>query len=323
MLRFLSGRLTESLVVLLIMSFVIYGLIGLMPGDPIDEMIASNPNLTSADVVRLKALHGLDKPLLERYGNWLSAATKGDFGFSRIHAKPAVDVLLPNLMNTLILMSAAIMLSLAIALPLGVYAAVKPNSTMDYVINFFCFAGISVPPFWLALLVIIIFSINLGWLPAGGMETIGDGALLDRLRHMVLPVMVLTLHTAGGYIRFIRASMIQVLRQDFIRTARAKGVNQTRLLLGHALRNAILPFITVIALSFGSLFSGALITETMFSWLGVGKMIFDSVLGNDFNLALVGLLFATLMTLIGNILADIAYAWVDPRIASKREGARP
>jgi peptide/nickel transport system permease protein len=323
MLRFLSGRITESCAVLLIMSFVIYGLIGLMPGDPIDEMIAANPNLTSADVLRLKALHGLDKPLLERYGNWLTAASQGDFGFSRIHARPAVDVLLPHLVNTLILMSAAIILSLVIALPLGVYAAVKPNSAMDYAINFFCFAGISVPPFWLALLVIIIFSINLGWLPAGGMETIGDGALLDRLRHMVLPVMVLTLHTTGGYIRFIRASMIQVLRQDFIRTARAKGVNQTRLLMGHALRNAILPFITVIALSFGSLFSGALITETMFSWLGVGKMIFDSVLGNDFNLALVGLLFATLMTLVGNILADIAYAWVDPRIASKHEGAQP
>ncbi len=321
MLRFVAGRLTESLVVLVVMSFVIYGLIGLMPGDPIDEMIAANPNLTSADVARLKTLHGLDKPLLERYGNWLAAAAQGDFGFSRIHARPAIDVLVPHLGNTLVLMSAAIVLSLVIALPLGVFAAWKPNSAFDYGVNLFCFAGISVPPFWLALLAIILFSVKLGWLPAGGMETIGgtDGGTADKLLHMVLPVSVLALLTAGGFIRFIRASMIQVLRQDFIRTARAKGVGPARLLMGHALRNAVLPFITVIALSFGSLFSGALITETMFSWLGVGKMIFDSVLGNDFNLALVGLLFATLMTLVGNILADVAYAWVDPRISAARE----
>ena len=315
MLRFIAGRTAESLIVLLIMSFVIYGLIGLMPGDPIDEMITANPELSSEDVARLKEMHGLDKPLMERYGNWLSAAMSGDFGFSRIYSRPAVEVLVPHLVNTLILMTAAIGLSLIIALPLGIFAGANPNSPFDYAVNLFCFVGISVPPFWLALLAIIVFSVKLEWLPTGGMGTIGgDGGAVDSLKHIILPAGVLTLLTAGGYIRFIRASMIQVLRQDFIRTARAKGVGTAKLLFGHALRNAILPFITVIALSFGSLFSGALITETMFSWLGVGKMIFDSTLGNDFNLALVGLLFATLMTLLGNILADVAYAWVDPRI---------
>ncbi|MDD9878536.1 MAG: ABC transporter permease [Magnetovibrio sp.] len=275
MIPFIAGRLGGSLAVLLVMSFVIYGLIGLMPGDPIDEMIAANPDLTSADVARLKALHGLDQPLLERYGNWLAAAAGGDFGYSRIHAKPVLDVLLPHLWNTTLLMTLVIVLSLAI----------------------------------------IVFSISLEWLPAGGMETVGDGGFLDRASYMVLPVLVLTLNTVGGYTRFIRASMIQTLRQDFIRTARAKGMSEVRLLLGHALRNALLPLVTVVALSFGSLFSGALITETMFAWLGIGKMIFDSVLGNDFNLALVGLLFATLMTLLGNILADAAYTWIDPRIS--------
>ena len=314
MIRFLINRLGSSLVVLLIMSLIIYGLIGLMPGDPIDEMIAANPDLTSEDVAHLKSLHGLDKPIMERYGNWLSAALGGDFGYSRIHARPALEILMPHLWNTTVLMSIVMALSLAIAIPLGVAAAYKPNSFLDYGANLISFAGISVPPFWLALLAIIIFSVTLGWFPAGGMETVGDGGLGDRARHMVLPVMVLTLHTVGGYTRFIRASMIQTLRQDFIRTARAKGMSDIRLLIHHALRNAILPLVTVVALGFGSLFSGALITETMFSWLGVGKLIFDSILGNDFNLALVGLLFATLMTLIGNIIADIAYTWVDPRI---------
>jgi len=319
MLRFIVGRAAESLIVLLIMSFVIYCLIGLMPGDPIDEMITANPELSSEDVARLKEMHGLDKPLMERYGNWLSAAMSGDFGFSRIYSRPAVEVLVPHLVNTLILMTAAIGLSLIIALPLGIFAGSNPHSPFDYAVNLFCFVGISVPPFWLALLAIIVFSVKLEWLPTGGMGTIGgDGGAVDSLKHIILPAGVLTLLTTGGYIRFIRASMIQVLRQDFIRTARAKGIGTAKLVIGHALRNAILPFVTVIALSFGSLFSGALITETMFSWLGVGKMIFDSTLGNDFNLALVGLLFATLMTLLGNILADVAYAWVDPRIAYSR-----
>ena len=317
MLGFITLRAFESLIVLLIMSFLIYGLIGLMPGDPIDEMIAANPNLTSEDIARLKGLHGLDRPLLDRYVNWLAAALAGDFGFSRIHSRPAIEILSSHLINTLKLMSAAIVLSLSIALPLGILAAAKPNSVLDHAINFSSFISISVPPFWLALLAIIVFSVKLGWLPAGGMGITGDGSA-DSLRYIILPVGVLTLLNTGSYIRFIRASMIQVLRQDFIRTARAKGANTTQLLINHALRNAALPFITIIALSFGSLFSGALITETMFSWLGLGKMIFDSVLGNDFNLALVGLLFATLMTLIGNILADAAYAWVDPRIASSR-----
>ncbi|MAH85076.1 MAG: diguanylate cyclase [Rhodospirillaceae bacterium TMED8] len=315
MLRFALTRFIEMIVLLLIMSFIIYGLIGLMPGDPIDERITSNPELTSADIAQLKALHGLDKPVIERYGHWLSSAVQGDFGFSRIHAKPALTVMFPYLVNTLILMSSAIGLALTVSIPIGIFVAVKPNSWFDYIINFLCFAGISIPPFWLALLVMIIFSVTLGWLPASGMGTIGDDSLADILKHMLLPVSVLAVHSVGSYVRFIRASTIQVMRLDFIRTARAKGLSQTSVVLRHALRNALLPFITVVALSFGSLFSGALVTETMFSWRGIGKMIFDSVLGNDFNLALVGLLFATFMTLLGNILVDLAYAAIDPRIS--------
>ena len=317
MLGFITLRGFESLIVLLVMSFLIYGLIGLMPGDPIDSMIAANPNLTSEDIARLKSLHSLDKPLLDRYANWLAAALAGDFGFSRIYSRPAIEVLSSHLINTLKLMTAAIVLSLGIALPLGILAAAKPHSVLDHAINFSSFVTISIPPFWLALLAIIVFSVKLGWLPAGGMGIAGDDSA-DSLRYIILPIGVLTVLNTGSYIRFIRASMIQVLRQDFIRTARAKGASTMQLLINHALRNAALPFITIIALSFGSLFSGALITETMFSWLGLGKMIFDSVLGNDFNLALVGLLLATIMTLIGNILADVAYAWTDPRIASSQ-----
>ena len=323
MLRFTAGRLVESLIVLLIMSFVVYGLIGLMPGDPIDLMIAANPNLTPADGERLKALHGLDKPIVERYGNWLAAALQGDFGYSRTYTRPALEILAPRLVNTIVLMGLSLFFAILLAIPMGVYAALRPYSKADYAINLFCFAGISIPSFWFALLCIILFSVYLGWLPAGGMETVGDGSLLDRAQYLAMPVLVLTLATIGSFTRFMRASMIQTLRQDYIRTARAKGVGLTRLLMGHALRNALLPLVTVIGLSFGTLFSGALITEIMFSWLGMGKMMYDAILGNDFNLALVGLLFATGATLLGNFLADVAQVALDPRVTfAAREAAR-
>lgn len=323
MVRFSVGRLLESILVLGIMTFVVYVLIGLMPGDPIDLMIAADPNLTSADAARLKALHGLDKPIVERYWNWLSNALQGDFGYSRTYTKPVLDVLFPRLGNTVLLMSLSLIFSLALAVPIGIYAALHPYSKTDYAINLFCFAGISIPSFWFALLCIILFAVAFEWLPAGGMETVGRGDLLDRAQYMVMPILVLTISSVGSFTRFMRASMVQTLRQDFIRTARAKGVGTTRLLVGHALRNALLPLVTVVGLSFGNLFSGALITEIMFSWLGMGKMMYDAILGNDFNLALVGLLFATGATLLGNFLADISQVVLDPRVSfASRENER-
>jgi len=312
MLNTIARRLGESLLVLLIMSFLIYALIGLMPGDPIDLMIQANPNLTAEDAQRLRALHGLDRPLGERYLAWLGGAVQGDFGFSRIHTRPVVEVLAPRLWNTVVLMGLSFALALALALPLGMWAAARPRGLIDHAINFLAFAGISVPPFWLAILLIMLFAVALGWLPAGGMGEAGD--LASRLRHLALPTLTLTLLTAGGIIRFMRASMMEALRQDYIRTGFAKGLSERRVILGHALRNAMIPVVTILALNFGSLFSGALITETMFGYLGMGKTIYDAILGNDFNLALVGLLFATFTTLIANLCADLAYGWLDPRI---------
>lgn len=314
MTRYLLGRLVQSVVVLLLMSFVIYALIGLMPGDPIDLMISANPKLTPTDAARLKALYGLDKPIVERYGNWLQAALGGDFGYSRMHARPVPEVLVPALGNTVLLLGLAFLLSIAIALPVGIAAARRPYSRVDYAVNLAAFAGISVPPFWLALMLIIVFAVFLGWLPAGGVPAFGGG-VLGGAQYVVLPVATLTLATVGGHTRYVRASMIEALRQDYVQTARAKGLDEGRVVYKHALRNALIPVVTIIALDFGTLFSGALITETIFAYPGMGKLIFDAIMGNDFNLALVALLFATLLTLIGNLLADLAYAALDPRIS--------
>jgi peptide/nickel transport system permease protein len=314
MTRFLCQRLAETIVVLLVMSFVIYGLIGLMPGDPIDLMLSADPKLTPADVARLKALQGLDQPLLSRYLAWLGAALQGDFGYSRLQALPVWEVLTPRLGNTLLLMGISVAIALAIAIPAGVWAAARPGSLPDNAINLLAFAGISMPLFWLAILLIILFAVILRILPASGTATVGVDSLVDRAIYLVLPVLTLTLITVGTQLRYVRAAMIEVLRQDFIRTARAKGVSQRRLLYGHALRNAMIPLVTILALDFGTLFSGALITEQMFAYLGMGKTIYDAIMGNDYNLALVSLLLGTAVVLLSNLAADIAYAGLDPRI---------
>ena len=313
--KYLIQRVTESILVLIAMSFLIYGIMALMPGDPIDVMVQSDPNLTTSDADRLKALYGLDKPLLERYKNWLSSALAGDFGYSRIHNRPTLEILVPRLINTTWLMAASLFLSLILAIPLGIYSALHPYSRSDYFINLLALGGISIPVFWLALMLIILFSVSLGWLPAGGMGSTGDGGLTDRISHMILPVVTLSIASIGSLTRYVRSAMMEVLRNEYIRTARAKGLSRYKIVYKHALRNAMIPVVTVLALSFGTLFSGALITETMFSYLGMGKLIYDSIIGNDYNLALVSLLFATGLVLTGNLLADLAYAWLDPRIS--------
>ena len=318
MTRFLFHRFWQSALVLGLMSFAVYSLIGLMPGDPVDLMITADPKVTAEDAARLRELYGLNKSIFERYGNWLAAALSGDFGYSRLHAKPVMQVIVPALGNTVILLGLSFALALAIALPAGIAAAYRPYSKTDYAINLAAFAGISVPPFWLALMLIIVFAVILGVLPAGGLGTLGAGGIWENARYLVLPVASLTIASIGGHTRYMRAAMIETLRQDYIRTARATGAGEARVVFGHALRNALIPVVTIIALDFGYLFSGALITETIFAWPGMGRLIYDAIMGNDFNLALVALLLATLLTLAGNFLADVAYVWLDPRISFRQ-----
>jgi peptide/nickel transport system permease protein len=316
MVRFIASRLLQSALVLLVMSFIIYGLIGLMPGDPIDIMVNSNPGYTAQDIARLRAQYGLDQPLTTRYWNWLQAAVTLDFGYSRTYSQPVMVVMVPALLQTAKLVGVSFVVFTAVALTLGVIAALAKGTALDRFINLLAFAGISVPVFFLALMLIYFFAVRLGWLPASGMFTIGgEGGLVDSTKYLVLPVLTLTAAFAGRFTRFTRASMVEVLRMDYIRTARAKGAGKLRVVFKHALRNALIPVVTVLALSFGALLGGALITETMFAQRGMGKLIYDAIMGNDFNLALMGLLFATAATLVSNLVADIAYAWLDPRIS--------
>ncbi len=293
-------------------------LLGLMPGDPVDLLISADPRLTAEDAARIKAIYGLDEPLYQRYANWLIAALQGEFGYSRLYAKPVLIVLWNALQYTLVLMGLALLVSIAIAIPAGLLAARRIHSLTDYSINMICFAGISVPPFWLALMLILLFSVILGWLPANALP-LGEVGFVERAKGLILPVITLAMVSIGGVTRYVRASLHDSMQQDYIRTAFSKGLTERQVIKNHALRNSMIPVVTIISLDVGAFFSGALITEFMFGYPGMGKLLFDAVLGSDYNLALVGLLMVTCVTLTANFLADIAYAALDPRISYHTE----
>jgi peptide/nickel transport system permease protein len=314
MLRLMAGRLAQAAITLAALSFVTFLLIGLMPGDPIDLAIAGDPRLGAEDAARLRALHGLDQPLLSRYLAWAGAALSGEFGFSRLFARPAAEVLGDALLASLALLLPATLLSALIGVSLGVLAARRPRSGLDYAVNMVAFAGVSMPSFWLGILLIILFAVTLGWLPAGGPpDTPG---LIPWLRHLALPMLTLTVLGLAGYARQARAAMIEALADPWIRTAWAKGASERAVLFRHAFPNAAVPIVTVAALDFATLVSGALVTEAVFAWPGMGKTIYDAILGNDYNLALLALLLSAAVTLAASLAADLAQLAIDPRVRS-------
>lgn len=314
--RVLLGRAAQALLVMAGMSVVIHGLLSLMPGDPVDLMASGDPRLTPDDIARLRALWGLDQPWSTRYWHWVSGVLRGEFGYSRLFHQPVMDLLPGRLGLSLLLMGSSLILALSLAIPAGVVAACHPGSRGDALLRLACLAGISLPSFWVALLLILVFAVGLGWLPAGGAGPPGgDAGLWARLPYLPLPVATLVLAFIGSHARYVRAAMGEALLLDAVRTARAKGLSETRVVWGHALPNALGPLITLVGLEFGGLFSGALITETVFAWPGVGRLIYDAIMGSDFNTALVALLLVTAMTQLGSLLADLAHAALDPRIS--------
>jgi peptide/nickel transport system permease protein len=301
------NRLQQAIVTLLVISFLIYILIGLMPGDPIDLMMAGNPRMTPEDAARLRELYGLDQPLHLRYLRWLGAALAGDLGYSRVYNLPVLEVIGPRFANTGILLGISLLVTAIVALPLGVLAARKKGSAVDRVINIACLAGLSLPHFWLGLLLICLFAVKLLWLPAS--------ATLDKPASMVLPVLTLALGGLAVYVRHLRAAMGDALKADHIRTARAKGCSESRVIWNHAFKNALPPIVTIFMLDLGTLFSGALTVETVFAFPGMGKLMFDAVIGSDYNLALAGFLMLALFVLLANFVADMLYTLLDPRVS--------
>ncbi|MFN8758988.1 MAG: ABC transporter permease [Tagaea sp.] len=318
MLRHAIQRLIQGILVLGFASFAIYMLLGLMPGDPVDLMASGNPEVTPEDLRRLRELHGVDRPILERYAAWAGAVVTGDLGYSRSFNRPVLATIGPYFLNTLVLMSAAFVVALGLGVALGLLAAADRGGRVDAAINAFAFVSASVPTFWLGLLAIVLFAVVLGWLPASALPPPGADGFWERARHLILPVATLALVEAGEYARHMRAAAIDALGQDWIRTARAKGASPARVLRAHVLRNALIPVATVAALGFGGLFSGALVTETIFAYPGMGKLIYDAILTSDFNLALACLLMAAALVIAANFAADLVYAALDPRVGFGR-----
>ena len=310
--RLIAARLAQIAVTLLVLSALTWLVMGLMPGDPVDLALMSDPALTAADIQRMRALHGLDRPLHERYLAWLAAVLRGEFGFSRLYAVPAARVLWPALLSTLVLLGWALLLAAGLGVLLGVAAAVRPR--LAPLADAFAILAQSTPGFWLGILLIILFAVTLGWLPAGGTAEPGSG-VAEAARFLVLPVATLAVTNLAAYARHSQAAMQAALREPYIRTARMKGLPERAVVWGHAFPNAAMPVLTVAALDAGSLVSGALITETIFARPGMGKLIYDAVMGNDYNLALLALLLAALVTMLATLAADVAQRLLDPRLA--------
>jgi peptide/nickel transport system permease protein len=309
MWRLIGARLAQILITLALLSLAAWFAIGLMPGDPVALAIIGDPRLTAEDAARMRALHGLDQPLFERYLAWATRLLAGEFGYSRLFAQPVTGVLWPALGSTLVLLGAALLLAAGIGVGLGVLAALRPR--LAGAADALAVLGQSTPSFWLGILLIILFAVELGWLPAGGTA---EGSGLETLRFLALPVATLAITHLAAYLRHTAAAMTAALHEPWVRSARARGAGEARIAWRHAFPNAAVPLLQIAALDGAALVSGALVTETVFARPGMGKLIYDAIMGNDYNLALLALLLVALVTMLATLAADLAQRALDPRL---------
>ncbi|WP_419728122.1 ABC transporter permease [Lichenicola sp.] len=310
---YLLRQLLGAIPLLLAISLILFAIVHLAPGGPLD-MYTDNPSVTPAALEHIRRAYGLDRPVPLQYLMWLRSMVVGDWGFSIRTGRPVLAEIADRLPATLLLGGTAMLLAFLLALPVGVLTALHRSSRLDHLLTLLSFSGISIPVFWLALMLQLLFSIMLGWLPAAGYTVFGDASLGDRLAHLAMPACVLSLATAAGWSRFLRSSLLDVLRQDYIRTAYAKGQTTAGMLVHHALRNALVPMVTVMALDLASIISGAVITETVFAWPGIGRLFIESMDGRDYPVLMGLMMTGSLALVLANLAADIAYAVIDPRI---------
>lgn len=317
--RYIVARLVQMVPLLIGITLVTFVIANVIPGSPVSEL-EFQPGVRPEDIERIRRQLGLDQPIHVRYVQWLSHVLRGDLGLSLVTFRPVSQLILEKLPNTLLLTVTALLLSLAFSIPVGVLAAVRRNSVFDQVATVGAVAGVAVPTFWLGLMLIVLFAVKfrewgLPALPPGGMYDLrAGGGLLDRLEHLILPAFTLAFVQTAAWTRYIRSQMIEVLRQDYVRVAEAKGLPQRLVIFRHGLRNAILPLVTLLALDLPTLFSGAVVTETIFTWNGLGRLIVDSTFKRDYTVVMGVVLFISFLTIIANLLADILYAQLDPRI---------
>jgi peptide/nickel transport system permease protein len=315
--RYVIRRILQAIPLLFLVSLFMFILIHLLPGGP--EQVIFNPHLSAAGRAALRTRFGLDDPVPIQYLKWLGNALTGNFGFSFGTNLPVSQVLAERFPKTLELFSLALLLALVVAILLGVISAMRQGTATDYALTSLSYFGIAMPIFVFGLFMQDIFGVALHWLPTSGTQTLGYtldpfNSFIDQLEHIILPVLVLALSFVAGWSRYMRSSMIEVVKQDYMRTARAKGVGTASLMIRHALRNAVIPLITIVALDFGAVAGGATITEGIFAWPGMGRLFFDSLQIRDYPVLLAILLLSAFFVISFNLIADILYAVMDPRI---------
>jgi len=319
MLHYLIRRILQLVPLLFFISALIYLLLYLMPGDPLYRMLEDVPNLRPQDYERLRKLYGLDDPVYIQYWKWLWQLIQLNPGYSREYGQPVIDIILPALKNTLVLTVMAVVIGKSVAVLLGIFSAVRQYSIGDYLLTALTFVAYSIPAFWLALMMIIAFSVKLGWFPTSGMVSpdVPPGtweATVDWIKHLILPVTVLAVSEIIQVQRFMRSSLLEVLRQDYLTTARAKGLSEKIVIWRHALKNALIPVVTIIAITMPRVIGGSTVVETVFAYPGMGRLLFTSIMGNDYVVAMTVVMIIAVTVVFFNLLADILYGWLDPRI---------
>lgn len=312
--RYLVRRSALLIPQLLILFALSFGLVHLTPGATggVDLNALSGENIT-----QMRERLGLDRPLPVQFGDWLWHAARFDFGTSFMDGRPVRDKILDRLPATMLLTGTALLMALVLSIPMGVISSLRRNGPIDYGLTIFAFLGVSIPSFWAAIVVIIVFGVNLGWFPIQGMESVGrqvDSRTIDIIKHLVLPATVLGLDGTAALTRLVRSSVTDVLVEDYVRTARAKGLSERVVLFRHALKNALLPMVTLVGLRLPSLIGGAVVVETVFAWPGIGRLGWEAVLQRDYPIVMGLVVFTGALTILGNLLADLAYAAIDPRI---------
>jgi len=315
--HYLLRRLLIALPSLLGISLILFALLALAPGDPFGEL-ASNPNIPPEVREALRAKFGIDDPIFVRYLHWLAAMLHGDWGFSFASRIDVDRLILQRIPTTLYVVGSSQLLALAVALPVGVYAAMRPYSIFDQIANTFAFIGFSLPTFFTGLLLILIFSVNLGWLPfvyRADIDATGWHWYSEYLKQAIMPIAVLGLFQAASYTRYVRSAVLDVIKLDYVTTARSKGIGERKVIVKHVVRNALIPVVTLVALQMPSVFGGAIVTEQIFRIPGIGSLLISAILANDTPVIMaVTFVFACLVVLF-NLIADILYGWLDPRIS--------
>ena len=326
MLIYTIRRLLQAIPLMVFISIILFTILHNMPGGPLAPYM-QNPHITQADIERLKHNFGLDRPVYVQYLSWLGAYIHGDWGWSTMNSTTVTEAIAERLPATLELMGVSLVVSLIIGLAFGILAAVRPYSLWDYFVTTFAFFGMSMPTFWFAILLQILFAVHgihfripfsdyrIDFnLPSAGRYDTDGGGFVDGVRHLVLPVTVLSLIQIATWSRFTRASMQEVLHTDYMRTAAAKGLGYWKIIFKHGLKNALMPVVTVLALALPGVVGGALITETIFAWPGLGRLFYTALTQQDFSLLMGYLVLISVLVVLFNLIADLAYGWLDPRV---------